>query len=211
MAQVRVLKGPIDADLFLEEVSREDWHLLLGARRSFVQTKLPHDCRELIRFVEDGSKMYEVLGFTDLSDFVRRGLEIDPDVVDWAIRGLKTLKPGEPVTLADAVSVGKLHANGTNQHTRPAEGGPDSDKTLTYGTSRDYIIARLIRDGFADEAQAVHEGRKSANRAALDHGWRKPPACLIDRVCALLTRMTDDEVREFEAHFAMFLESRGLS
>ena len=73
----------------------DKWHALLLARRSFLHTNLPYDCRELLRFVEDAEQMYGKLGFNGVEDLVRRGLELDPQQVNWAVDGLRQMKPNE--------------------------------------------------------------------------------------------------------------------
>lgn len=77
------------------------------------------------------------------------------------------------------------------------------------GTGTDYILGRLARDN-QELLDRVKNGELSPNAAAVLAGIRKPESPITAAVRAL-KKMTDDEVREFEAHFAMFLESRGLS
>ena len=43
------------------------------------------------------------------------------------------------------------------------------------GTSRAYILDRLDRDGHAELAAKVRAGELSANKAAIEIGWRKKP------------------------------------
>ena len=95
MASLRIHKGEVTAEHLLEEVSREDWPKLLRERRWFVRVSVPKDCRELIRFREEADRMYEPLGYATVEDFLREELELDPQVVEWAVAGLQTLTDEE--------------------------------------------------------------------------------------------------------------------
>lgn len=195
MASVKVNRGAIAADDPLDHVSREEWHLLLGARRGFIRTHLPYDCRMLVRFVQDAEKMASPLGFEGVEDFLRRGLEIDPELVEWALRGLAKLSPDEqvgPVPLNDAVEAGRQlvertepaashgreGASSAEEH-RAVNGNtyPDRGKD-TYGNSSRHIVSRLKRDAEGDERaaellEAIRDGVKTPNAAAVEMGWRK--------------------------------------
>ena len=65
--------------------------------RTFCAINLPHDCRELLRFVDESLEMVTALGYSDVHDFVKRGLGLDPMMVAWAMKGLASLKPDESV------------------------------------------------------------------------------------------------------------------
>jgi hypothetical protein len=41
--------------------------------RSFLHTRLPYDCRELLRFIDEAEQMFGPLGFASVEDLVRRG------------------------------------------------------------------------------------------------------------------------------------------
>jgi len=188
LAAVRIDIGPVEADDRVSSVPRERWHLLVGARRSFLRVNLPYDCRQLLRFVRDAEVMYMHLGYSSVDDFVRRGLEVDPGQVDWAIKGLKLLNPDQPVAFADAVNAG-LSAHGGQ---RPNAGRARKDKpgnqvdtinlkTRTEkasgkgGTSREYRLARLERDGHQKLAASARAREISVAAAWRAAGLEKPP------------------------------------
>jgi hypothetical protein len=199
----RIDRGPVEADDYLDHVSRDRWHLLLGARRGFIRTHLPYDCRQLVRFVQDAERMAEPLGFEGIEDFLRRGLEIDPELVEWALRGLAKLSPDEqvgPVPFVDAVEAGRALVEQTEPAAshggeRPGERGeggrfvkreePDGPQVRKrelaerHGSdTAEYVVARLKRDAEHDERarellEAVREGSMKPNAAAVALGWRK--------------------------------------
>jgi hypothetical protein len=94
---------------------------------------------------------------------------------------------------------------------RPAEDkGNHGDVLPMRGNSATYIVARLERDGFEDEARAVRSGEKSANRAALDHGWRKPAPSIVDRAKTLIRSMSPDDRSAFKAWLLDYLKQRAV-
>lgn len=209
MDAVRINTGPIEAELFLDEVPRESWGTLLRARKTFVKTSIPHDCRELLRFVEEADQMFEELGFANLEELIRNGLEIDPDLVGWAVKGLRSLKPDEPVTLDAAVRLGK---HGRQGAPRDEKGHfvADRSKGSNYnlrGTTAEYTLARLDRDR-PDIAARVRAGELSANAGAIEAGFRKPPEPLVERTLRAVARMSDAELYDFESRFDAFLQQR---
>ena len=116
MASVAVNTGPICADDPARDVPPEKWINLTMARRSAILVKIPHDCRSLIGFVDEADqfRMWERTGHADLADYVRRGLEIDPEMIDWARRGLEAFEKTPPKTMADILASLNIH---------PAENG----------------------------------------------------------------------------------------
>ena len=161
--------GAITATRHATNVPQSAWPKLIAERRKFCKIKLPYDCRELLRFVEESHDMLAVLGYKDEDDFVRRGLDLDPATVKWAIKGLKRLKPNEPIAYRYAVSVGQHGGDHTS-----AKGKEQACNTrlLSYG-DRTHILARLQRDGRAELLAEVYAGEKSANAAAIEAGYRK--------------------------------------
>jgi Arc/MetJ-type ribon-helix-helix transcriptional regulator len=170
MANVIIDSGELEPTTKLYNVPRERWRYLMQKRRSFLKSKLPFDCRALLQFVDEAERMYEQLGFSDADDFIRNGLELDPQQVNWAVDGLRQMRPNDPVPYKKAIERGKLRAVGVNQHTA---GG--SNTTSSIGRGRAYIIARLERDGEIKLAEKVSAGRMSANAAAEKMGYRKKP------------------------------------
>ena len=116
MAAVRIDSGPVSATQSAERIPREKWSELVAERRSFCRFNLPSDCRELLRFVAEAERFrmweHEKLHATGLEDFIRKHLDLDPELVDWAISGLRSLKPNEAIPLEIAVREGKLLKHG---------------------------------------------------------------------------------------------------
>jgi hypothetical protein len=123
---------------------------LVRARWSFLQIRLPHDCRELLRFVEESQVMLEPLGYRDEEDFIRRGLKLDPVMVGWALEGLRTLSPDEPIPYHKAVELGMRGAPLGNQYAKKKEKDDKENKpdnvSFVFGNSSTYLTARLERD-----------------------------------------------------------------
>jgi hypothetical protein len=69
------------------------------------------------------------------------------------------------------------------------------------GNSRRYALARLKRD-FPELYQKVRAGKMSANRAAIQAGFReqKPPPTRIEKCLAVWQKMTAAEKRMFLDH-----------
>jgi hypothetical protein len=63
-------------------------------------------------------------------------------------------------------------------HGGPRTKGVRNPKILPSGGRRDYILARLERDGRHDLAEAIREGRVSALTIAVEMGWTKRPETL---------------------------------
>src|SRR5262245_10744075 len=63
-------------------------------------------------------------------------------------------------------------------HGGPRTKGVRSPKIMPSGGRRDYILARLERDGRHDLAEAIREGRVSALTVACELGWAKRPETL---------------------------------
>lgn len=216
MAAVKVDRGPVEAIERLEWVPRERWPELLRARRSFVQINIPADCRKLLQFIEEAGQMYAELGYSDVQDLVRRGLEIDPSIADWAVKGLKAIKASEPVPLESAVKLGKAQAMAADPEvkaltthaeaiaTQPRGGdGKVSTKTDLYdvkngsGNSAAYLVRRLKRDAPDVAAQLAQGAFKSARAAAIAAGIIREKT-RVEQAMAHVRRMSQQELYEFE-------------
>jgi hypothetical protein len=175
VAGVRIDTGPVDHDTPWEEVRPDRKFLILGAWQQFFHVDIKYDCRELLRIVEDmrANEAWSALGFADLEDLLRRGVEIDSELVGWAMRGLRVFDPNEPLPFETAVFVGReLMA-----HDEAGKRGGRGKKAIRNreGLSSDtveYIKARLRRDDPALAAR-VERGELTANAAAVAKGWRK--------------------------------------
>ncbi len=194
MAKLNIDTGPIEAGDSLDLVPASQWRELMFARRGFVAVKMPYDCRELLRFVDEAEKMHGPLGFASVDAFVREGLGLDPALVGWAIEGLRAMKPDEPIAFDAAVKKGmKVAAIAKVARplgpAKPVPGSPSRNPLgrgngikrdnipldNNRGTSAAHLTARIARD-----APAVHERMKagefpSVRAAAIEAGVVKPP------------------------------------
>lgn len=166
MAAVRVDRGPVTADLKLREVEPERWHLLLGARRHYLEIHIRHDCRSLVEWVHDAEVMYEQLGYDSADALLSDGLGIDPDDVRIAVEWLTKHEPEEPIGLPAV-----LGKHGEYGRGRP-KNRVDNRNSNVGGTRRSYTLARLRRDHPRLAAQ-VEAGEISANAAAVEAGFRR--------------------------------------
>ena len=200
MAAVSVRTGPVSADDKARDVDRDRWIELTWARRAFVATNVPYDCRSLLAFVDEARsfRIWEQTGHADLEDYIRNGLEIDPRMVEWARIGLESLDRSRPQSLDAAVEQGKKTVaemvaemepakphggTGANQHKdSKGENFPSAKKERKSGSaSPERIIARLKRDANDGDTQAaallgsLEAGEIKPYRAAVEMGWVKPP------------------------------------
>ena len=214
MAAVKALKidtGPITARAYLSEIARADWGLLVGARRTFLNISLPHDCRELLRFVTEAQEMFAPLGYASLTDFIRRGLDLDPALVQWAVEGLRTLKPDEPIPFTVAVENGRARtqacaekATPLAQHRRPTKEEQDNKgrhTTLNGKRDADYYTARIARDHPAILTKMQAGEYRSVRAAAKDAGILKE-ATILEKLTRLWGKASPAEQREFLAFIA---------
>ena len=188
MADLKIDSGPITADLRLRQVPQDQWFTLMQVRRSFLAVHLAYDCRRLLEFVEDAEAMAEPLGFANAEDFVRRGLELDPKQVNWALEGLRRLDSNEiksKVKYARAIEIGKHGGN----RKKDFQSNPI---TLKRGTSRPYILARLERDGYTDLLAQIHAKEITAKAAARKAGYIKTPT-IFEQVAKQVQKLSKPE------------------
>ena len=171
MAAVRISRDPLASDRGAD-VPRAQWGALLEERQRFCTQYLPKDCRNLIFFVEDGAEN-DWFGYGSSETYIRDALGLNPAVVDWAVAGLRSLRPEEPLSLSDAVQLGK---HGGDRRSEQARVDQACNASLKYGTA-EHWLARLDRDR-PDLAERVRGGDLSANAAAIEAGFRKPPTAL---------------------------------
>ena len=207
MAAVRIVRDPIASDT-AAEVPKAQWDVLMEARRLFCTQYLPKDCRNLLYFIEDGAANNWV-GYSCADAYIRGGLGLDPEMVDWAIAGLRQMRPETEIGFEVAAFIGKLgthggahNLRGINQHTAislrdaalsdGARGGQGDNVTLTKrGNKAAYAFARLERDR-PDLAQRVRAKELSPHAAAIEAGFRirtiAVPADPEGAVAALIRR-----------------------
>jgi hypothetical protein len=186
--------GPVEATQRLADVPKRRWKELVRVRRDFCAVNITYDCRELLHFVEDAHEMLEPLGYKDTTDFLRHGLELDPQMVKWALQGLERLKPDEPIPFQRAVELGK-HGFGPGRGHKGKRVG--ITKSLSdNGSTKEYIMARLQRDGHADLLARIYVGDLSANAAAEQMGYRKKKTPL-EQLLHWWKKASDDERCDF--------------
>jgi hypothetical protein len=169
---VAIDSGPVSAEDQLRHVPREKWHDLMLARRYFLEVHLSHDCRCLVEFVNDAKTMFRDLGFASVEQMIREGYRLEPDEIAIAVRWLELNPPNEPLSLDQAVTLGKH--GGDRRSKAKADQVDIINLKHKGGTSRDYILARLDRDQ-SELAIKVRSGELSANAAAIKAGFRKKP------------------------------------
>jgi hypothetical protein len=49
--------------------------------------------------------MLHPLGYADIQDFIRRGLDLNPSLVQWAVQGLQTSQPDAPIPFTHAIEL----------------------------------------------------------------------------------------------------------
>lgn len=178
MAPVIVDKGPIHATTSIEDVPRDQWITLVRERRDFLKIKLAYDCRCLLEWLQEADKLevWKATGFDSLDDMIRRGWELEPELVEWALIGLKSLKPTEAIPFEAAVEAGrrkKGNPTGNNQYKK--QSGNNNNviiSTEVQGNTRSYLRDRLRRKH--PEIFAKLETYPSVRAAALEAGIVKP-------------------------------------
>jgi len=198
MATVTINSGPVDASDALRDVPKDRWFELMQVRRDFLDVHLVHDCRRLLEFVEDADRMYDALGFNNPEDFIARGLQLDPQDVAWAVEGLHRLRPDEAIPFQKAIELGKRERGIPGGKAGPGRGHKTGDNITRFerGTSHDYILARLERDGHSELAEKVRTKAMSASAAAIAAGFRHVPTPL-DRLRKAWKVATADERAAF--------------
>lgn len=167
MAAMTIIRPPVCSDA-AESMPQNQWPLLIKERRTFCREVLPSDCRLLLFFIEDAERS-RWLGYETRDQYLRDGLQLDPEVVDLALKGLRLTDPQKAIGLDEVVILGKRG--------RPKTGEEKGDNVTlkSRGNARAYTLARLVRDGETDLAAKVRAGEISANAAALKAGFRKKP------------------------------------
>ena len=112
----------------------EKWDQLVRARYRYLTINLPSDCRYLLQFIHEAKqlRMWEKVEhvdmatgnrrpYKDIDDFVLNAFDLKPDMVKWAIDGLRMFKPNEIIpfdfevvesetTVTDKPTIEKLQA-----------------------------------------------------------------------------------------------------
>lgn len=186
MASVAVRTGPVSADDSARDVNPSRWLELTLARRTFVAINVPYDCRSLINFVDEAAshRIWEHTGHADLDDYIHHGLDIDPELVEWARLGLSVIGKEKPISLGVAIDAGKKaaetmakapdNAPKRGEVGRGRENRSDNVRSNKGGNNKERLAAKLKRD-HPDIAARVANGEfKSIRAAALEAGIVKP-------------------------------------
>jgi hypothetical protein len=201
MAAVRIARDPIASDS-AADVPRQQWNTLMEERQRFCTQYLPKDCRNLLFFVEDGAAN-NWIGYRSAEAYIRGGLGLEPKMVHWAVAGLRFFTHTDrPIKFDVAAFVGELAEREIGiEGGKPGPGRGhktgDNITRFTRGTSAAYLVARLKRDA-PDLAAKVASGELSANAAAIEAGFRKPPSPLKALQTAW-SRASEDDRAAFRA------------
>jgi hypothetical protein len=190
----------------------ERWGELAHARRFYMVSTMSADCRDLVRFAADAETMFKPLGYASPDDFMRRGLELDPDDAAIAVAWLKKNNPDEPIPYPVAVQLGSQERGVPGGKPGPGRGHKTGDNVTRFkrGNSSMYTLARLERDGFADLAAQVRSGDKSAHAAAIEAGFRRKPTPL-GQILKLIPKLSPDDVRVVAAALAQASADLGVN
>jgi len=132
---------------------------------------------------QDGERVYKHESFRDF-------IEADPrSGCGWVVEKVRPLLKGDTDAEAMYDDAVKLPA-GTNQYTMVRDNITDH-KPSQRGTGRAHTLSRLSREA-PTLYEAVCRGDMSANRAAIEAGFRKPPKP-FDQIKKLLPKLTDEE------------------
>ena len=103
--------------------------------------------------------------------------------------------------IAQARKRRKLGKQGGDRRSEAVRTDQGVDNTLVRGsTNREYILARLDRDGLTDLAADVRSGVISASAAARQMGWQREPLNAVQQIEKLWATLTADQkqsVRNF--------------
>lgn len=193
MASVRINSG-LHGGEEAACIPRHQWRDLVDARAMHCNSGLRQDCRALVFYLNDAAAN-DWLGFGGRDEYIRDGLRLDVDIVEWAVEGLRKLDGEYAVRLVDAVQLGR---HGGDRRSAEAIDQGNNVTLIQRGNSETYTIARLRRDA-PELADAVVRGELSANAAAIKAGFRKPtwtaPADPVRLADALQRRYPDWEFR----------------
>jgi hypothetical protein len=120
VAEVRIVRPPIAIDP-ASALPRDKWEYLMQERHRFCTQYLPKDCRNLLFFVEDG-EANDWIGFPSRELYIREGLGLAPEVVDWAIAGLRHLNTNHVVPLKDALEADKKNSERAKREAEVRQG-----------------------------------------------------------------------------------------
>jgi len=152
------------------------WPEIVEQYHWYCRHVLPNDCRNLLRMVKEGEAT-DWAGYDDREIYLRDGLGLDPEAVDWALAGLRVTGVDAPVTLEEAQKLGR---HGGDRRSDKVRANQVDNINLKHkgGTDPVYITAKLKRDHphIADRLAAGEF--RSARAAGIEAGIVKPESPL---------------------------------
>jgi hypothetical protein len=180
MASVNIDSGELPSAEGVEE--GYPLSVVIGKWQSIACIEFPNNCEKLIQMIDetDRLRLWEknVGGFTfeSRNEFLQNKVLIDFGLTEQALNEIVgRLTNGEEVKM-------ELRSNGGDRKSesfQPIQSDNVRLITKIAGNRRDYTLARLERDR-PDLAMQVRQGSMSANAAAIEAGFRKPPPSSLE-------------------------------
>jgi len=188
MASVSINRGLPRPEAPASSLPKDQWDDLVIVRKLWAQSQLPFDCRMLKLVAADAPEMAKELGYATEEEFLKKGLQLDPELVVRVVDWLDREKPEKAVTL-DHVEQQLARKSEQLQPSGPApiQGMVSPNPTGRRGKELDAhaqpvpqpwsqagILRRIKRD-HPDIAEQVERGEfKSARAAGIAAGFIKP-------------------------------------
>lgn len=207
------------------------WDELLDARRHYCRASISGDCRLILQFVTDAEPL-NWLGFGSRDVYLRDGLGVEPEVIAWAVDGLKTIGVDAPVEFAKAIEVGKLTPadRATTAQPMPApkpppkHSGPGRGKkvenaasdrsgvsdVIKHGENADYLTRRIARDAPAVLERMKSGEFKSVRAAAIVAGVVNPTKQLEQSAVRAVRKLSADALDRLEQAIAVRRRELGV-
>jgi hypothetical protein len=176
MASVSINRGLPRPEAPASSLPKDQWDDLVIVRKLWAQSQLPFDCRMLKLVAADAPDMAKELGYATEEEFLKEGLQLDPELVARVVDWLDREKPDKAVTLDHVKQQLDRHGGDRrSKEARKAKENQDDNVILKQqGNSADYIRARLHRD-HPQLAAALDRGEyRSARAAAIEAGIITP-------------------------------------
>jgi hypothetical protein len=181
----------------LTSATPDQWPEIIAEYQWYCRHVLPGDCRNLLHMVREGEATGWA-GYDDRETYLREGLGLDPEAVDWALRGLKIVAVDKPVALKEAQKLGRHGgARPIRDDIEQGDNGTLEDANTKRGSNAAvYLTARLKRDAPAIAARLAAGEFRSARAAAIEAGIVKPES-LLATVRRAWKRMTPSDRETF--------------
>jgi hypothetical protein len=145
------------------------------------------------------------LEYADEDDFIRHGLELEPETVHEALVMLRRMKPDWAVPYQAAADIGRTLRAGKGRPKESERDKSSNTRNTAIGKKCDatYYRARLERDGHTEELAAIERGETTANAVAVKLGWRSSRISIQPTVegfaRAILAHLTAEQRAELRA------------